>query len=346
MKWSSREYLIAFNMVNGIGEIRLQTLVTHLGALEKAWNASYQDLIKVPGFGPALCKSFIQQRVQINPKAEIKWASKHQARILTYLDPTYPDCLKHVAKIPPVIYYKGTVPPMTGVAIVGSRKPTNAGKQQAYDFSRTIAGYGVPIISGLARGIDTQVHRGALDAAGFTVAVLGTRISDHYPPENQNLHNRIAKFGCLISEFPSTSTTVPGNFPRRNRLIAAFSAGVLVVEAGLKSGTLSTVDWALELGKDVWAVPGEIAHPNRQGCHRLIKQGAGLVDHPEEIIASLKIEYPKKRELELDQTTASVLKYYRQGYSMQEIVDATTLSAKQVLACITYLEIAGLKNTQ
>lgn len=341
MKWSSREYLIGFNMVQGIAGHRLSALLRKFGSLEKAWHSPYNDLITVPGFGPQLTQSFLNQRANINPLEEIKWATDLGARIFTYHDPDYPEYLKSLQPLPPVFYCLGCLPKQLGIAIVGTRKPTSSGRQQAYAFAQDLAGAQIPIVSGLARGVDTQAHLGALAAGGITIAVLGSPLNRIYPPENRSLAQRIVKAGCLITEFSGSSSTKPGNFPRRNRLIAAFSQGILVVEAGEKSGTSSTVDWALEQGKDVWAIPGDIGHPLRKGTNNLIKQGAGLVDSPQDILDHLNIDFDDYLGKKLDQTSQTVLKYYRQGFSTDEIVEIMRIPVQQVQSCLTILQLEG-----
>lgn len=345
MKWSSQDYLIGFNMVEGIGEKRLAMLLTHFGSLEQAWHSPYQELVKVPGFGPKLTSNFIRNRSRIDPGQEREWASKNGAVILTHYDYDYPKWLTEIGPIPPVIYCAGTIPNVAGVAIIGSRKPTHAGRQHAYHFSRSLADCGVPIISGLARGIDTYAHQGALAAeSGTTIAILGSPINRIYPPENLQLSKKIVANGCLISEYSSRSGIAPGNFPRRNRLISAFAQGVLVVEAGERSGTLSTVDWALEQGKDVWAIPGDISQPLHKGTNKLIKEGAALVDSPADILQELTGFVQVSSNLRLDQSSQLVLKYYRQGFSAEAIVAKTQFSIQKVQSLLTILEIEGLMN--
>lgn len=332
-------------MIEGIGERRLTMLLDSFGTLEHAWNSGYHELLQVPGFGRKLATSFIDQRKKIYPAQEIDWAQKNDATILTHYDHNYPDWLREIGTIPPVIYCAGKLPSVAGIAIVGSRKPTHSGRHQAYNFSRSLASEGLPIISGLARGIDTQAHLGALSVeSGRTIAVLGSPLSHIYPPENRRLSEKIKSTGCLISEFSSKSGTKPGNFPRRNRLISALARGVLVVEAGEKSGTLSTVDWALEQGKEVWAIPGEIHHPLRKGTNKLIKQGATLVDSPTDIIQDSSGFYGALPHIQLDQSSQLVLKYYRQGLSAEEIVDKTELAVQEIQSLLTILEIEGLMN--
>ncbi len=347
MKWNPSEYLIAFNMVQGIGGRRLDSLLAHFNSLEQAWKSKFEDILRVPGFGPKLAASFISQRAKIDPKEEILWANKQRISILTTLDQKYPKFLRDIPGCPPVIYCSGTLPNKLGIAIVGSRKATRYGKQQAYEFSRHLAARGITIISGLARGVDTHAHLGALSVkGGTTVAILATPIHKIYPPENRGLAEKVKTSGCLITEFCSNAVTKPGNFPQRNRLISAFAQGLLVVEAGLKSGTLSTVDWALEQGKDVWAIPGDINQPLRKGTNNLIKQGAGLVDCPDDILHEFctQVNACQPELQNMDNRRALILSYCRKGYTAQEIVELTKLPIQEVLNCLTYLELEGLTN--
>ncbi|NLM69817.1 MAG: DNA-protecting protein DprA [Firmicutes bacterium] len=341
MHWSLREYLIAFNMVEGFGLRRLNALISTFGSLERAWHSTLEELMQVPGLGPKLATKLIEKRELVDPIREIAWAEQNQAQIVTWYDRDYPEPLSNLADPPPVLYYRGRLPRQLGVAVVGSRKATQSGRNQAFYFALRLAESGIPIISGLARGIDTQAHLGALAANGVTVAVMATPIDQIYPPENRQLAVKISGSGCLITEFPSTSRTRPNFFPRRNRIIAALSKGILVVEAGLKSGTLSTVDAALEIGRDVWAIPGDISHPLRQGTHALIKQGAGLVDSPDDILSTFPEISPQDQN-HLDHIREVVLKYYLQGCSPEKIVAVTGLSVQQVQHALTLLELEGL----
>lgn len=342
MGWSARDYLIAFNMLDGIGPKRLASMVAYFGSLEQAWHADYHDLIQVPGLGGKLARQIVSQRGQIDPIAEQAWAESNAARIITSLEThDYPQWLRDLANPPLALYVRGQLPDRLGVAIIGSRKATQTGKTQAYSFAYHLASYGIPVVSGLALGIDTQAHLGALAADGFTVAVMATPINMVYPMQNRRLAEEIAAAGCIITEFSSRTSTRPGNFPQRNRLIAALAQAILVVEAGQKSGTLSTVDAGLELGRDIWAIPGDIAHPLRKGTHALIKQGAGLAETPEDLLAAFP-QISIKLEDHLDHDQQIVLKYYLQGYAPDKIVELTGLPVQQVQSLITLIEIDGL----
>ncbi len=336
-----REYLIGFNMINQIGPRRIQSLISHFSNLESAWKASYRALLNVPSFGPKLAQHVVESRKRIDPVQEIIWAKEHDAKIATIYDQDYPSCLRELATPPPVIYYRGHLPYKTGVSIVGSRKASLSGRKQAYHFGSQLGASGIPIISGLARGIDTEAHRGALASGGSTIAVLATPINQIYPPENHSLAEEIVSSGCLITEYSSLSQTKPGNFPQRNRLIAALAQVILVVEASLKSGSLSTVDSGLELGRDIWAIPGDISHPLRQGTNALIKQGAGLCDNPEDIL-TLFPQPTQSQPVPSDDYAQNILKLYHLGCSIDEIIERLNLPVQEVQHYLTVLEIGGL----
>lgn len=290
MAWTVRQYLIAFNMVPSIGGRRLIAMKTHFGALDKAWHASRDELMMVEGIGSGIADRFCTLRSTISPQNEEAWARKLGAQILTLVDEEYPAYLRRLAVPPPVLYVVGELPAQPGIAVVGTRKPSRIGMAQARQFSAYLASKEIPVISGLARGIDYHAHDQVVQMGGKTVAVLGSNLGAIYPSEHRTLANKIAERGALVTEFSSRCATVPGNFPRRNRIIAGCANGVLVVQAGTKSGAIHTADWALELGIDVWAIPGEISDPLRDGTHRLIKQGAGLVTDPSEMLGSTSLE--------------------------------------------------------
>ncbi len=332
MNWNDRQYLIAFNMVPGIGGIRLRALWRHFGSLRKAWRAGPTSLCQISGIGPKTAWAVEKARREICPWAEEAWARGLGASIVTIFDRAYPGCLKRLAVPPPVLYVLGRLPKEPGIAVVGTRRPSRSGIAQARLFSGAIAARGYGVISGLARGIDYSAHLAALEAGGATVAVLGSNLGQLYPAEHKALVKKIGAKGAVVSEFSSRCATVPGNFPRRNRIIAGLSRGVLVVQAGAKSGTISTADWALDLGLDVWAVPGEISDPLRVGCHDLIKQGAFLVTSPSDLWG----EKPAAPE-----GGPSLTAMHAAGRSANEIAASLDLPIAEVLARLTLLEIEG-----
>ena len=219
---------------------------------------------------------------------EVGAAVRHGVRLLACVDPDYPAALLELPDPPLVLWLRGELAPgRTRVAVVGSRTPTAYGRRVAAGLAASLAARGVEIVSGGARGIDTLAHRAALDEEGATVAVLGSGLLRPYPEENAALFDAIAAKGAVISEFPLETEPKPGHFPRRNRLISGLSAGIVVVEAAERSGTLSTAAQALDQGREVFAVPGPISSLKSVGCHRLIQQGAKLVHELKDILDEL-----------------------------------------------------------
>ena len=221
--------------------------------------------------------------------ADLAWADAPGRGILCWSDPAYPEALRTIPDPPIVLYVRGDASLLDGpaLAIVGSRNPTPDGERNAYAFARHLANVGLGITSGLAGGIDTAAHRGALDATGATIAVLGTGPDIAYPTANAELMERIAEHGVVITEFPPGTSACRNHFPRRNRLISGLSLGTLVVEAARYSGSLITARLAGEQGREVFAMPGSIHNPMARGCHRLIRQGAKLVETADDVLSEL-----------------------------------------------------------
>jgi len=221
--------------------------------------------------------------------ATLRWLERPGCQLLALGDPRYPRALLDIPDPPTIIYAQGRVEALNNpaFAIVGSRNATPQGARDAHAFAHALSDAGLTIASGLALGIDAAAHRGGLAGAGSSVAVLGTGPDIVYPRRNEELAQALAEQGCLISEFPVGMRAVPGNFPRRNRLISGLARGVLVVEAALPSGSLSTARLALEQGRDVFAIPGSIHSPLSKGCHWLIKEGAKLVEGAEDVLVEL-----------------------------------------------------------
>jgi len=220
---------------------------------------------------------------------DLDWQAAPGNHILTCRDPAYPVLLQQTPDPPPVLYVHGDPDLLAApqLAIVGSRNPTPTGSRSAYEFAQHLATAGLVITSGLALGIDTAAHRGALEHALPTIAVMGTGLDRVYPASNRELARRIAHHGALVSEFPIGTPPLAENFPRRNRIISGLSLGTLVVEAALRSGSLISARLAAEQGREVFAIPGSIHNPLARGCHYLIRQGAKLVETAEDIITEL-----------------------------------------------------------
>lgn len=270
--------LIALNSTGMVGSVLLGRLVER-GWLERLDRLARKDLLSVEGVGEKTAEAIRTAISEGAAERERRIAEKLGIRILTLLDPEYPELLRAGRDPPLVLYLKGTLTAedRRAIAIVGCRFPSLYGREQAERLAGQLAALGISVTSGLARGIDTAAHEGAWSAGGRSIAVLGSGLARIYPRENQDLAERIAARGAVMSEFPIESEARPSNFPRRNRIIAGLSLGTICVEASLTSGALSTVDWALEMGREVFAVPGRADNPLAAGPALLIQQGAKLV---------------------------------------------------------------------
>ncbi len=284
------ESLVALNIAGDIGGVRLKRLIDFFGLPENAMAASRKELAIIPGIGESIADKIISvNKEDIN--RELVLADKLGLKIITIEDKEYPDNLKNIPGAPVVLYIKGKLIPEDkfAVGIVGSRRASFYGLIQAQEFAFGLANQGFTIVSGMARGIDTYSHRGALKAKKRTIAVLGSGFNYLYPQENKNLAEEISQSGAVISEFSLNTRPLPHNFPRRNRLISGMSLGILVVEAAKNSGALITADFALEQNREVFSIPGKIDSVNSFGTNELIKQGAKLVTELNDITEEFDI---------------------------------------------------------
>lgn len=296
-----------------------------------------------------------------NPSKEVddslNWAQQQNHHLITLQSEFYPARLKHISTPPPLLMVKGDVSclDLPQLAIVGSRYPTSSGQSQAYEFAHTLSQQGLVITSGLARGIDAHAHKGALQAQGKTIAVLGTGLNEIYPKQNQRLAEEVASQGAVISEFPLGMKGLPGHFPRRNRIVSGLSLGTLVIEATLKSGSLITARQALEQNREVFAIPGPITNPQKTGCHFLIRQGASLIEIPEQIIEELSFisehsspsvsqgEASEDRLNELEPEQYKLLKAVDyEGINVDDLVVRTQLAVTEISVMLMDLELTGL----
>lgn len=283
---------LALTHVNKLGPVRIHSLLEIFqtpSAILEAGNSAWNQA--------GLSEKMIQNLSTPDwdkVDTDLEWAEHENASIITLDDDRYPPLLKNIPDAPPVLYILGQAEllKLPQLAIVGSRNPTHAGKDIAHDFAAYLTKMGMTITSGMALGIDAAAHQGALDSMlnnghGFTVAVTGTGLDRVYPAKHRDLAHNIAENGVLVSEYAPGTPPLPGNFPRRNRIISGLSMGVLVVEAALQSGSLITARLAIEQGREVFAVPGSIHHPLAKGCHSLIRQGAKLVETAEHVLEEL-----------------------------------------------------------
>jgi len=274
---------------DGVGPKTFAKLLSHFGSIDYALGASASQVAKVDGIGPKTAEKIAATRDKTNTYNELKLAENLGVSIINLHDKRYPPVLKRTYDPPPVLYIKGSLTPADNlaIAIVGSRRCSLYGREHASRFAHLLASAGVTIVSGMARGIDTAAHHGALAASGRTIAVHGSGLANIFPPENKNLFNLIAQSGACISELPLRYEPLPENFPPRNRIIAGLALGTIVIEAAPRSGALITAAVALDYNREVMAVPGKIDSPLSKGPHQLIKQGATLVESVEDVMDAL-----------------------------------------------------------
>ncbi|MDD5686827.1 MAG: DNA-processing protein DprA [Elusimicrobia bacterium] len=285
------ESWLILNQISVIGPVKFKKLLDYFGNIEKVLLSSVSDLLQVEDINEKTANVIVAERKKIDVRKEIEEAAFNNVNIITSGMDEYPQVLKTIYDYPPVLYVKGQVKEcdVVSVAVVGTRKITTYGKSVCEYLARELVNAGITVISGLARGIDTVAHTIAVEEKGRTIAVLGNGLSNCYPPENRKLEDRIAENGAVISEFSMHTKPDRQNFPRRNRLISGLSLGVIVVEADEKSGALITAKYAIEQGREVFAVPGSIFSKYSKGTHQLIKQGAKLVETIDDIISEINI---------------------------------------------------------
>ena len=287
-------------MIPMLGPVRMRRLLDALETPQRILCAKSTELRRVDGVGPEVAESIAAWEQKIDLAAELDRVAAFGAHVITQSDPLYPPLLREIHNSPIVLYVWGALTERDrhSISIVGSRKTTHYGLESAKKLSYQLAYSGLTVVSGLARGIDTAAHQGALAAKGRTVAVIGSGLMKLYPPENQALAEKIAESGAVVSEFPMTVSPDPQNFPQRNRIVSGWSDGLLVVEAGLNSGALITANQAADQGRNVYAIPGQIDKPTSAGSNRLIQQGAKLVMSSADILDDLEMLLPEKPQLQ------------------------------------------------
>ena len=282
---------------------------------------------------------------------DLEWLAKENNDVLKITHPFYPDVLKEIYDPPQLLFIRGNpqILAYPQIAIVGSRNPSALGNKTAFDFALELSKYGFAITSGLALGIDSTAHQGALSAEGLTIAVVGTGLDRVYPSSNKELALEIVSKGAMISEFPPGTTAIGTNFPRRNRIISGLCQGLLVVEAAQKSGSLITARMALEQTREVFSIPGSIYSPLSRGCNALIKEGAKLVESPQDIIDELRQFQPRINSLRsepeqsfLDTTQQNLLNLVMfNPTSIDDLVESSGQSVETITAELLMLEIQG-----
>ncbi|MDI6783195.1 MAG: DNA-processing protein DprA [bacterium] len=295
MREDIRFWLILRAIVE-IGDIRFRYLIDRFGSPEAVLRASLSALSEVKGIDRKIAQGIIEQKRTLDPEKEIAVAKQHNVDIVTYLDPEYPSNLKTIFDYPSILYIQGKLVPedAQAIAIIGSRRATTYGALTARKLAQDLVCAGVTVVSGFARGIDTEAHLGAIESHGRNIAVLGSGIDICYPRENKGLRDKIIQSGAIISEFPLGIPPDAPNFPRRNRIISGLSLGVVIVEASDKSGALLTAGHALDQNRLVFAVPGNVTAATSRGTNKLIQQGAKLVTEANDILVEIGLMVERK----------------------------------------------------
>jgi len=330
---------------------RINKLAAHFGSPRAAWLANAKSFIGVEKLNYETAMDLVARRSRLDPDAELDRLQKNGIGYVTREEPGYPDRLKDIFDPPPGLFFRGKLPGQNrpAVALIGSRRPTVYGLAVAENLGRQMALAGVTVVSGMARGIDTAAHRGALQKNGPTVAVLGCGVDVVYPRENKQVMEEIISCGAVVSEFPPGMNPNAWHFPVRNRIISGMAMAVVVVEAAERSGALITADVALEQGRDVLAVPGNITSPMSKGPNKLIKQGARMVEGPEDILEELGLgALFSRRDAKgegcpgLTSDEATLLKSLTvEALPLDQLIERSGLTAARVMAALTFLELNG-----
>ncbi len=348
---SDLKYWLALMMILDIGPVRAKKLLSIFKTPEKIFNADFEELSGIDGISQKAAKKILSFSEWDIVEKYIDIINKKNIKTICINDSNYPVLLKEINDAPVVLFVRGDIMPNDrySLAIVGSRKMTSYGASVAERFSEELSSIGLTIISGMARGIDSIAHRGAIKANGRTIAVLGSGVDVVYPPENKNLLEKIVEHGCIISEFFPGTGPDKENFPKRNRLISGLSLGVLVVEAVSDSGALITARYANDYGREVFAIPGAITSRNSEGTNNLIKEGAMLVQKPDDILRELapvlkgfiKTENKVKIELSNDEKILCNL-LSGEPRQIDDIARQSTFPPSKVLGILLELELKGV----
>lgn len=349
---------MALNAVPGLGNARIKKLIDRFGCAKTVFSSSAKDLGSSGIVSSEIVNLIKTLDVDDYLKQEAQLIKRFGTEVVAFTDEQYPKNLKEIPDCPVLLYCKGNISKLDhlAVAVVGSRKASMYGQATAEKLGTNLAELGIAVVSGMARGIDTCAHRGALKAKGITAAVLGCGLSHIYPPENKKLFDQIAEQGTVISEFSMATPPAAYHFPQRNRIISGLSLGVVVVEASFKSGALITSDFALEQGREVFAVPGKIDNPAALGVNRLIQQGAKLINGVEDIIEELKphLQLPVERSIQkeeektvlhdpLDPKQGGVYRLLnKEPAHIDTLVDKTQFSLPQISSILLQLELKKL----
>lgn len=335
-------YWIGLSLINGLGGETFRRLLSSFGTPQQIYTTPTSALKKV--VSPEIANQIANGPDEERLAPALEWLTQDDNQLITLADASYPASLLEIPDPPPILYVKGHVEQLNTptIGIVGSRNATPQGLKNAEAFAEALSEAGWCIASGLALGIDGAAHRGALRGKGSTIAVVGTGLDIVYPARHRELAHQIVGAGAIVSEFPLGEPSRAGNFPRRNRIISGLSKGVLVVEANLESGSLITARLAAEQGREVFAIPGSIHSPLSKGCHRLIKQGAKLVDSIQDILEELGNAPISSQPAVLNTVEHPLLE--KMGFDViapDTLIELSGLTSHHVSAMLLSLELEG-----
>jgi DNA processing protein len=346
----STAYWIAFSRVNGVGPARLRALLDVCGNVEAAWHASIQQMQEAR-LDRRTIESVLTARREVQPEQELARVQAAGITVLTWDDADYPAPLRTIDASPFALYLRGRLTSQDewAVALVGTRRASAYGREVAQVLASELARHGVTVVSGLALGVDTVAHRAALEGGGRTLAVLGSGLDQLYPPQNRGLAQAIIDQGAVISDYPLGTRPDANNFPPRNRIISGLSRGVVVIEAGERSGALITAKFAAEQGRDVFAVPGSILHPGSAGCNALIREGATPLLAVDDVLEQLNMVHLQERMAVrrsvpvADDDEARILALLSgEPTHIDDIVRAANLPAAGIGGMLAIMELKGL----
>lgn len=343
----------------GLSPQRQRQLLDAFGSPEAVFAASDSTILRLHGFSELHLSKIRQAQKDAQPERDLWKLERMGGWLLTIFDERYPPLLRRLSDAPPCLYVLGTVEETDerAIAVVGTRKPSDYGRRVAYRIASELAASGFTVVSGLAEGIDTAAHKGALDSGGRTFAVLGCGLDVIYPRSNKELARRIADNGALLTEFPLSTKPQAWHFPQRNRIISGMSLAVVIVEAPLNSGALITADWAAEQGREVFVVPGPVDQPSFEGNHRLLREGARVFTSVADMLDELgvttlpktepaKAQVPPGGQLKLPDLSPTETKIWSvltgDWKHADDIVRESQLTTGEVLSALTLLELKGM----
>jgi len=350
----NREALVALNMIEGVGPVRVRQLMQHFDGPAAVLAASRDQLRRVAGIGEDTAEAIANWEQTVDLSGELRRIREYNCRAVTWEDAEYPELLRQIYDPPVLLYVKGQLLPRdkNAVAIVGSRQASHYGIETARRFGYQLGYVGVTVVSGGARGIDTAAHQGTLNAKGRAIVVLGTGINIIFPAENAALFERVMENGAVVTQFPFNRQADRQSFPIRNRIVAGMTLGSVVIESGLNGGALITANFATEYGRQVFAVPGRIDSPGSKGCHDLIKKGAKLCESAEDILGEFEYLFPPSNRpaspaetgtlpaLELSDNEKRVFGLLSaEEVTVDEIIHASGLPASAVSVALLSLEL-------